>query len=241
VTAPLLLLHGFTGSPASWDDVLRTLPERSVLRPALFGHAGAEPASSSFDAEVTRLSACLPGEPAHLAGYSLGARLALALALRHPSAVSHLTLIGVHPGLTSEAERAERRRSDAELAERLESGQIASFVDFWESQALFASQVRVDAARRARKRAERLAHDPRGLAAALRATGLGAMPDLGEAIATFPKPLTLVAGELDTKFVGLARGIAACQPRAELVVVPNAGHDLLLEAPEAVAKLLIRH
>lgn len=239
MTEPLVLLHGFTGSPASWDDVTERLPGLAIVRPTLLGHAGVPERVSGFEAEVDRLAQALPQAGVHLAGYSLGARLALGLALRHPSAVSRLTLIGVHPGLASEAARAERRRSDGNLAELLETRGIVAFVDFWESQALFATESTLDPDRRAKKRAERLRHDPRGLAASLRSTGLGEMPDYGPRLGELRLPVTLLCGERDDKFVELARGLRVHLPRSVLVVAPGAGHDLLLERPELVARALV--
>jgi pimeloyl-ACP methyl ester carboxylesterase len=46
-----------------------------------------------------------------------------------------------------------------------------------------------------------------------------------------------LAGALDTKFVALAE---ALRSKVEAVtVVPDAGHDLVLEAPDAVAEALV--
>src|SRR5690242_21267669 len=95
---PLVLLHGFTGSAASWDDVVAALPGVHSVRPALLGHApesDAARAVRTWSDEIARLGALLPPEPVHLVGYSLGARLALALALalRSPGRLTHLTLI----------------------------------------------------------------------------------------------------------------------------------------------------
>ena len=86
---PLFLLHGFTGSPASWDGVLALLPERRTLRPALLGHGAPPPEATTFAGEIARLAALLPDEPVHLAGYSLGARMALSLALAHPERIGY--------------------------------------------------------------------------------------------------------------------------------------------------------
>jgi 2-succinyl-6-hydroxy-2,4-cyclohexadiene-1-carboxylate synthase len=240
VNEPFVSLHGFTGSPSSWDEVAERLPGRHFVRPTLLGHAGEPAEACSFDAELDRLAAAFPAEPAHLAGYSLGARLALGLALRHPERVAKLTLIGVHPGLATEVERAERRRSDAELAALVETRGVPAFVERWEKLPLFASQARLPAATIARKHAERLRHDARGLAASLRSTGLGAMPDFTPLLETLRCPVTLLVGELDHKFVVLAQAAAARLAAAELSIVPDAGHDLLLERPAEVARVLAR-
>jgi 2-succinyl-6-hydroxy-2,4-cyclohexadiene-1-carboxylate synthase len=238
----LLLLHGFAGAPAMWDDVVAALPPgRHVLRPALGGHAPGAPVPASFDAELDRL-ADLAGAhaPLHVAGYSLGGRLALGLAARHPALVARVTAIGAHPGLPADgAARAERAAADERWAELLEREGVAAFAEAWAAQPIFASQRALPDAVRARQHAWRAAHDPRALAATMRALSLARMPDLAPALvaagARAPLPLALLAGEHDTRFTALALALAERVPGARARVVPGAGHNLVLENPRAVA------
>jgi 2-succinyl-6-hydroxy-2,4-cyclohexadiene-1-carboxylate synthase len=232
---PLVLLHGFTGAPSSWDAVLAHLPERRALRPALLGHGAPPPEARTFAEEVARLAALLPAEPVHLAGYSLGARVALSLALAHPERVFRLTVIGVHPGLPTNQEKEARRESDAAWRRMLLEDGLAAFVDAWEAQPLFATQRRLAPAVVAAHRSARLRHDPAGLARSLDVLGLGAMPHCRPELPRLTMPVTLMAGALDEKFAGLARELAGALPEATLRVVPDAGHDLLLERPDLVA------
>ena len=86
---PLVLIHGFTDSPRTWDLVRPALEQHhEVLAPALVGHLGGPPLG---DREVTR--DLLPDaleramdeagiETAHIAGNSLGGYFALHLAAR---------------------------------------------------------------------------------------------------------------------------------------------------------------
>ncbi len=235
----LVLLHGFTGSPASWDAVTRSLPHVDAVRPPLLGHgATATGDVQTFEDEVTRLAATFPAEPVHLAGYSLGARLALALTVRYPARIARLTLVSGQPGLQSEREREERRQADARWCALLEAGGIAAFVEAWEAQPLFATRARLTPALRAEQRTERLRHDPRGLARSLRTTGLGEMPNLRPELGSVSVPVTVLTGELDPKFSALGQELCAAFPRARLALAPNVGHDLLLEAPDLVAREL---
>jgi 2-succinyl-6-hydroxy-2,4-cyclohexadiene-1-carboxylate synthase len=238
---PLVLLHGFTGGPASFDAVLAHLPGRQALCPALLGHGADAVGVVTFLGEVDRLAALMPTQPAHLAGYSLGARLALGLALRHPQRVAQLTLIGVNPGLSDDSERAARRRDDAALCRLLDTEGLDAFLAVWEAQPLFASQARLDSTLRAQRLAQRRAHAPGELARCLRITGLSEMPNYWPNLPQLTAPLTLLAGELDAKFSAIARSVQARVAESRLVIAPGAGHDLLLERPDLVAVELGRH
>jgi 2-succinyl-6-hydroxy-2,4-cyclohexadiene-1-carboxylate synthase len=240
MTPPLVLIHGFTGSSASWDGVRRLLDaEPAVASPLGHGEPGApNPPIQSWNDELGRLVASFPAEPVHLVGYSLGARLALGIALTYPGRAARLTLISGHTGLTTDAERRERRSADAGWCSLLETNGIEAFVNAWESQPLFASQRGLPEGVRAEHRAQRLRHDARSLARSLRVTGLGEMPDYAPRLASLALPLTVMAGELDAKFLGLGRAASKRVRGSRFVVAPSAGHDLLLERPDLVALVL---
>jgi 2-succinyl-6-hydroxy-2,4-cyclohexadiene-1-carboxylate synthase len=179
-------------------------------------------------------------EPVHVAGYSMGARVALLMVATAPERFRSATLIGVHPGLRTDRERAARSAADGHWIELLERG-IERFVDEWEQLPLWSTQARLPESTRATQRATRLAHDPRGLAQSLRVTGLAQQPDLRPRLGDVTVPVTLMAGEEDPKFLRLAQEAAALMPNARVVAVPGAGHNLLLERPEAVARELNRN
>jgi len=234
---PLVLLHGFLGAPAAWDEVLAALPQHGpAWCPWLPGHGPAPPTPASWDAAVQALAAALPAG-AVLAGYSLGARLALDAALRSAPRLCGTLLVGGHVGLADAAERAERARVDARRAAALRAGPLPAFVADWEALPLFATQRELPAALQARQRAARLAHDPQALAWAFDVTGLACMPDLRPALAAARQPICFLTGALDPRFGALA----ASQARPPWIThrqVDGAGHNLLLEAPAAVAAAL---
>jgi len=221
--ADLLLLHGFTQTGASWDGVSRALAGRyRALAPDL----GAGP----WEAELDRLSALAPEEFV-LAGYSMGGRLALELALRHPERVRALVLVSASPGLADGQERAARRAADEALAVRIEAIGVEAFAREWAAQSLFAGQSEAVAAL---AHADRLRRSAAEHAAQLRGLGTGVMPPLWDRLGELVMPVTLVVGERDTKF----RAIAERMPVGEVVVVPGAGHAVALEAPAAVAEAI---
>lgn len=239
MTATFVLLHGFTGAPSSWDAVVARLPpDARVIRPWLLGHGPRAADDHGWDAEVATLLERLAearAEGAHLVGYSLGGRVGWSLLAAAPSRFSRATLIGAHPGLDADA-RPARRRGDARWVHRLEEEGIDAFVDAWRALPLWASQRSVAPERRAVQDALRRAHDPRGLARSLRRLGLAEMPTIDPT--RLSMPVRLVAGALDAKHRALAAAQVARLPRGALTVVEGAGHNVVLERPDAVARAL---
>jgi 2-succinyl-6-hydroxy-2,4-cyclohexadiene-1-carboxylate synthase len=240
----LVLLHGYTGRGRDFDGLASAFAaDFEVLAPDLPGHG----ASASrvladgydFDACLDDLVATLEStghRRAHWLGYSMGARLALGCAVRHPGRVASLVLIGGRAGIENAGEREARRCTDAALAGRIESGGIESFLDEWLAQPLFDSQRRLGADFLAAQRRARLDNDARALAAALRVLGPAAQPPLHESLGGVRIPVLLVAGALDQKFVQLAHALARRLPQAEVCEIPNAGHAAHLEQPEALER-----
>lgn len=239
----LVCLHGFTGVPESWDAVRSHLPGIEAVCPPIVGHhPGVSLNSGSFEDEVDRLAGTLPrsGGPFHLAGYSLGGRLALGLLVRHQRLFASATLIGVHPGLGSGRERRERAAADEALAGRLERDGVERFVEYWQSLPLFASQGALPPEILEDQRRRRLSHCSAGLAHALQVLSLGRMPDYRRDLPGLDLPVQLMTGELDRKFRRLASEMSSALPRGELEVVVGAGHNLILEAPQRVAATILR-
>ncbi len=242
VPEPLLLLHGFTQTGRGWDEVARHLDGERYrpLAPDLRGHGAAGPRRPiDMDACVADVARLAPGSFA-LAGYSMGGRLALHVALAHPERVARLVLVSTTAGIDDEAQRARRRDSDAALAAWMEAdGRTMSEVaDRWGAQPLFAGQAPEVAAA---ARADRLSNQPADLAASLRGMGTGAMRPLWDRLGELTMPVAVVVGEDDAKFSALGERLSRALARAELTVVPGAGHALVLEAPAAVARAITAH
>ena len=126
--SPVLVLHGFTGSVHSMGEIAAGLRDRHrVLRLDLIGHgespAPEDAAAYSMERSVAQISAALEAhgiERAHVIGYSMGGRAALALAAWQPERVRSAILIGASAGLADPAARAARIRDDAALAAKIE-------------------------------------------------------------------------------------------------------------------------
>ena len=146
--SPLLLIHGFTGRGTSWGRHATAFARhRRVISVDLPGHGRSgipsDPGRASVERTADDLAVILGrvrAAPADVIGYSLGARVALRLAIVHPGAIRRLVLESPSAGLPTEPERRARRAADAALADRLERDGIEAFVDEWERQPVFASQ-----------------------------------------------------------------------------------------------------
>lgn len=245
VEGTVVLLHGFTGHPASWDQVVPPLLDagRTVLAPALPGHDPGSHAiaGESFRAAANRIDRAISRElaagTAVLAGYSMGARVALWLVSLPARWLARAVLVGGRAGLTDPAARAGRRAWEAGMATRLREEGMEPFLETWESLPLWTSQQDVPAERAARQRALRAAHDPRELASAMESLGLAGMPPPP---GTLPATrVTLLAGERDGKFTDLARELLSVLPYASLTVAPGVGHNIVLEAPDVVTRSIL--
>jgi 2-succinyl-6-hydroxy-2,4-cyclohexadiene-1-carboxylate synthase len=237
MTPAIVLLHGFTHTGASWDPVIAAVGERyRAIAPDIRGHG------SASDAEPVTLEAVIDdvGAPAlgrfTLAGYSMGGRVALHVALALPDRVDRLVLIGASPGIADPDERAARQRSDEQLAAKIERSEIEDFARRWAQTPVLAGLPNEVLAR---VHADRLRSAPSGLARALRGLGTGALPSLWERLGELSMPTALVVGERDRKFRSIAEEMAVRIPGAELVVVPGAGHAVHLEAPEEVGAVIV--
>lgn len=240
-----VLIHGFSGSAESWRHTAGRLRVETYA-PVVCGHGtgtAVATAAHSFETEVDRLASeikvAVPA-PRYVVGYSLGGRLALGMLVRHPDLFVGAATIGANPGIDGEDERKTRRDADEAWARLIEERGLAAFDREWSDLPLFHSQRELGASVAEEQRAIRLGHDAGALAGAMRALSLGAMPDYRPSLVGIPCPVELIAGGRDPKFVALARLMAELLPAGTVRVIEGSGHNVLLEAPRELARLLNR-
>jgi len=238
---PLLYLHGFAGHPSEARDLFADRDSRVAL--SLPGHGAWEPGTAcGMTAAIQRVHdrvAAMKQPQVDLVGYSMGARVALSVAVERPSWLRRLVLIGVHPGLEG-AEKNERIALDEERASALETLGIEAFMDQWEAQPVLSSQKAVSAPLRGQMKKTRRAHTVAGLAASLREMGTGAMPALWEALPQLTVPVLWVTGSQDSQFEALAKCAHAVTPLSTQVSILGAGHCAHLEQPARFQVVLRR-
>jgi 2-succinyl-6-hydroxy-2,4-cyclohexadiene-1-carboxylate synthase len=241
VIPSLALLHGFTGSGRSFEHLRERLDGRfQVIAPDLPGH-GASPDATGWDDAIDSLAASFGPSPLFLAGYSMGARLALAYALRFPDRVRALVLESGSAGIADRDERAGRRFEDAALAAMAEREGIEAFIDRWEKHPTLATLGDLPGPIAEQLRERRRQNRVAGLASALRHLGSGAQPSLWNDLLRLRPPTLVLAGERDAKFSSIARNMARSIPGARLCLVASTGHAPHLEAPDEYLAALLEH
>lgn len=235
----LLLVHGFTQTADSWHRSAYLLQKagHDVQALDLPGHGtGSGPQRLvKGDLWVGASTVAAQAGRGTWIGYSMGARLALHVAIAHPEVVDRLVLLGGTAGIEDPADRTARRTSDERLARRIESEGVDAFLDGWMSQPLFAGlpEDPIDLA-------ARRTNTPQGLASSLRCWGTGTMdPPLWERLTEITAPTLVLAGVTDRKFTELGRRLAAgIGPTAKFDQLPDAGHAAHLERPDDFSRVV---
>src|SRR5215210_296769 len=242
----VLFLHGFMGSSADWRGVMSVIGVQAFcIAVDLPGHGssvGLPPDTYTLEGSTRAVISALDGlevtRPV-VAGYSMGGRLALYLALRYPGRCAGLFLESASPGLETEEERASRSAADEKKAKRLESGDFDGFLRNWYRQPLFAPLARNEGLLRSTIE-ERRRNDPVELARSLQGMGTGRQPPLWGELEHLAVPALAVVGGLDEKYATISSRMATISPRIEPVVIPGVGHNVRAEAPAEYAALLRR-
>lgn len=240
----LLFLHGFMGSCEDWLPVMEALaPNYCTIALDLPGHGRTRVDQPQGYAMAATARAIVNWINEYhpkidlIVGYSMGGRLALYLALAFPHCFPQAVLISASPGLISAKARKARQSLDLERSQQI----LKNFKDFlrlWYKQPLFASLWKTDLQPELYRR--RLRNNPEGLTYSLQYLGLGSQPSLWEKLPFHGQPLTLIAGELDPKFVAIAQQMERCCPQAEVVIIDAVGHNIPLENGQSIVQQLRR-
>lgn len=243
----LVLLHGFTGSSTTWHSIAHHFADYKIILIDLLGHGLTEspenPERYKLELQLRDLEGLLSRmglQEFALAGYSMGGRVALAYACAYPDKISALILESASPGLKTDQLRSDRRKSDEELAARIVSEGLVSFVDRWEKIPLFKTQETLPEQAKSAIRQERLAQNPTGLANSLIGMGTGAQDSYWEAITHLEIPVLLLTGSSDVKFTAIAEEMVLLMPKAVHKEI-SAGHALHVEKPDEFATIVVEY
>ena len=228
---PIAFVHGFTQTGTSWLPLLEHMvtPVCATLIDA--PDHGNSRVSLSLSETAEALSTLAAGQT--LAGYSMGARMALTAAVAHPRAFTRLILVSGTAGLDTEEERRQRRDSDEALASHIEDIGVEAFISEWLSNPMFAGLSTENA-----RISERLTNNAAGLASSLRLAGTGTQQPLWNSLHFLTMPVLIIAGENDAKFSAIAQRLHSLIPTSELHIHAHVGHTVHLEDPAGCAAVI---
>lgn len=229
----LVFLHGLLGSATDWEPLFPSLNGWPCLFVDLPGHGGSAAVTAAGFADVSQLltnTLHQQGITAYwLVGYSLGGRISLYHACQGDrTGLQGVLVEGAHPGLTCQADRAQRRHHDQQWATRFLQLPWKHALDSWYRQPVFAS---LTDAKRQQLILLRENNNPHTVAAMLASTSLSVQPDLSEELHQLHLPLAWLCGSHDTKFTHLAQ-----RSGFELRTIANAGHNAHRDNPGEFAR-----
>ena len=207
---PLVMLHGFTGSTATWNKFIKAKKEKlQMIVVDLPGHGRTRTSSPrSMEAccqDLKELFNHLQLEKINILGYSMGGRTALSFAMMYPEQVQTLVLESASPGLKTKQERVLRVEKDEKLARKIEGEGLSKFVAFWEDIPLFASQKLLPTSIQQSMRSERMSQSEKGLATSLRSMGTGKQRSWWGKLYQLNIPVLLLVGAYDQNLFELTR------------------------------------
>ena len=231
-------IHGFLGAGMFFRDVVDFLPEYNHVLVDLPGHGNAAMNEETmalntehfFDQLITFLYRHNNFDPLNLYGYSMGARVVLHCFLQIPSYIKRLFLEGGNPGIEDKVEAKERAKSDAMLAEHLQR-HPTSFYEVWNSNPLFSHSANHPSVLRAQSMVA-----PSHASQWLLSFSTGRMENMWPNLKNINIPVTLFAGEYDSKFTWIAQKMVEQIPKATFFSIPNSNHRPHLEQPFSIAQ-----
>ena len=240
----IVWLHGFLGNGADWipfssqiegfHHVIVDLPGHGKsLLPPTRGEAGFEETVSAL-AELIQTEC---SKPPVVVAYSMGGRLALALASKHPSAFAGLVIVSASPGLADSHERENRQRWDHDLGKKLRETPRMEFLDAWYDQELFKTLSKQPDLLETLKNS-RLNIDLQSVSESLAYTGAGVMPYIGDRIHDLEVPLMYVTGSEDRKYAKIGRELTTGKGNIQLEIFSEASHAAHIEKPLEFIKVL---
>ncbi|KOP66508.1 alpha/beta hydrolase [Bacillus sp. FJAT-18019] len=231
---PLILLHGFCGSSAYWEQQLPFLSGFRVIVPDLRGHGRSDAPMGSYTIEqmaddVLLLMDELDIPKAAMLGHSLGGYITLSFVQRYASRLSGFGLI--HSTAYPDSEEAKEKRVKA--VSTIQGEGITAFVDGLVP-GLFAPDTNPQCIQRAKEIG--YLTPPQGAIGA--ALAMRERPDRRDVLSASVLPILLVAGDQDG-LIPAERTFTTDHENVTQVVIEGAGHMSMMEQPEKLGEVII--
>jgi len=237
---PILALHGVLVGTSNWVHQMLRLPQFHWIAPSFRGHGESSETDETPEIEQAALDALAvldaeAVEQAVVIGNSLGATVALALALLRPERVLALLLAEPSiPQLISDQAGQRLTKQAARAQAFLDAGQIDEALDIFLTPRVGADWRRKVGSRRLAEWRHNVLSTPRWFEA-VNAFNPGPGP-----LASLDVPTLIVYGaNTQRTYKELTQAVAEALPGARLAVVPDAGHGSPADNPEAFNQILL--
>ena len=154
------------------------------------------------------------------------------LALEFSGRFDRVMLESTSPGLATEIDRQARIIQDWQIIDRLETDNFANFVRYWYRQPIF-SDINLHPGFNTLIQRRIETNQPENSIKSLVYAGLGMQPYLGDRLKIHTKPISLIVGALDRKFVDINQIVNRGCPTTMLTIVPNCSHNVHFQQPQA--------
>lgn len=225
----LILVHGAGGTHLHWPSDVRRIPGYRILAPDLPGHGKSGGRGlQSIDAYVEAVLAWMQAIDLHravFAGHSMGSAISLRLAIEHSEHVLALGLLGAGARLRVDPEILRYTASDTTFEGAVDLIVESAFSQHAPELLMALARERMAETRPSVLHGDYLACD--------------AFDEMAR-ISTITQPAIVISGGDDRLTPPrYAQFLADEIPNAELHLIPDAGHMVMLEKPGEVARLLM--
>lgn len=226
---PVILLHGAGTDRMCWPTAIRRLTGQRVIALDLPGHGRSEGvALQSIEAYAESVASFMSGlgiYQAAIVGHSMGAAIALTLALHHPERVTRLALISSGTVLEMPPEILTTLSNPALLKEGIRLMQGVLFGPLADANLQAVVMKKFAEVRSSVLYGDWLAYS---------------RFDFRDHVQKIKKPVWVVCGDHDRLTPPYqARYLAQKIKKADLQIIPKAGHILVLEKPDEICRGLM--
>ena len=240
---PYFFLHGFTGSYKSWLEIINKFNKFSCAidipghGKSHFLNLNEDYTISDWSSEFYMILNQLKIDKVNLCGYSMGGRLAIAIAKKYPDKINSLILESSNVGIHNATDKITKYNNDVELATLINSDYL-KFIDKWQKNPLFSNQKERNKAEWKKQFLIRKSHNNEQLAKSLKIFSSGKMDYYEDDFKSFNFPILVINGSEDDKYIKVGKDMTIMNNNAKQYIINKSNHNTHMESPDLFIDIL---